>query len=138
MSYQWRIVWSRRNEEVPGHDAATRASAERAATDRDLREVYDQRHHLEPHVASLLHQDEHEHRSRSQATNKNWLLFAAAFVALKSVQLMGCSRYGRILRQYRVTSRGTVMSGKSEATATVVVSDRVGRTSFSSEVAAAR
>ena len=70
---QWRIVWRMRNEAVHGHDAATRASAERAATDRELREVYDQRQHLEPHVASLLHQEEHEHRSRSRATNKNWL-----------------------------------------------------------------
>jgi hypothetical protein len=70
---QWRHVWRMRNEAVHGHDKATRASAERAATDRDLREVYDQRQHLEPQVTSLLHQDEHEHRSRSRATNKNWL-----------------------------------------------------------------
>ena len=70
---QWRTVWRLRNEEVHGHDAATRARAERAATDRRMREVYDQRQHLEPNVASLLHQDEHEHRSRSRATNQNWL-----------------------------------------------------------------
>jgi hypothetical protein len=59
------------------------------------------------------------------------LLFNEAYVALKSVHLVSCSRYGRILRQYRVTSRRTVMSGMSEAIATVVVSDRVGRTSLS-------
>ena len=70
---QWRAVWTMRNRDVHGHDSATRASAERAATDRELREVYDQRQHLEPHVASLLHRDEHEHRSRPRAINKNWL-----------------------------------------------------------------
>ena len=41
--------------------------------DRDLREVYNRRHHLEPQVESLLHINEHEHRSRTVSTNRNWL-----------------------------------------------------------------
>ena len=78
---QWRLVWRMRNEAVHCHDAATRASAERAATDRNLREVlYDQRQHLEPHVASLLHQDEHERRSRSRETNQNWMAVNLAII----------------------------------------------------------
>ena len=70
---QWRKVWTLRNSEVHGHDTVTRARATRAATDRDLREVYDQRHHLEPQVESLLHPNEHEHRRRSRTTTQNWL-----------------------------------------------------------------
>ena len=70
-----------------------------------------------------------------QLTKIGWQLICRlsveAYVASKSSQLGGCSRYGRILRQYRLVSSRTVMSGKSEATTTVVVSDRVGRTSFS-------
>jgi hypothetical protein len=70
---QWRLVWKLRNSEVHGSDSGTRASAARMAMDRELREVYDQRQHLEPEVASLLHQNEHEHRSRTLSTNRNWL-----------------------------------------------------------------
>ena len=70
---QWRKVWTLRNSEVHGHDAVTRARATRAATDRDLREVYDQHHHLEPQIESLLHPNEHEHRRRSRTTTQNWL-----------------------------------------------------------------
>ena len=36
-------------------------------------EVYEQRQHVEPQVASLLHQDEHEHhRVFCSATRRNW------------------------------------------------------------------
>ena len=70
---QWRSVWTMRNSDVHGLDQVTRARAARAAMERDLREVYDQRHHLEPQVESLLHINEHEHRSRTVSTNRNWL-----------------------------------------------------------------
>ena len=69
---QWRLLWSLRNSDVHGKDSATRARAERAATARDLREVYDQRQHLEPQVASLLHEQEHEHR-RPLSMTRNWI-----------------------------------------------------------------
>ena len=70
---QWRLLWSLRNSDVHGKDSVTRARAARAATARELREVYDQRPHLEPHVASLLHEHEHEHIRRPLSTTRNWL-----------------------------------------------------------------
>jgi hypothetical protein len=62
-----------RYSEVHGHDTTTRARVAQEATDRDLREAYDQRQHLEPQVAALLHPQEHEHRRRSRTTTQNWL-----------------------------------------------------------------
>ena len=70
---QWRHVWGLRNSEVHGQDAETRARAERASLSQALREVYDQRHNLEPQVASLLHQNEHDHLSRPRSITRNWL-----------------------------------------------------------------
>jgi hypothetical protein len=70
---QWRKVWKVRNQEVHGHDDAERASAERANLASELREVYDQRHNLEPQVEALLHQNEHDHMRRPPSINRNWL-----------------------------------------------------------------
>ena len=64
----WRKVWSLRNADVHGHDTITRSRAARASLARELREVYDQHQHLEAQVASLLHQDEHEHHRVSRST----------------------------------------------------------------------
>ena len=71
---QWRHVWGLRNLEVHGQDAETRARAERASLSQALREVYDQRHNLEPQVASFLHQNEHDHLSRRRSITRNWLV----------------------------------------------------------------
>ena len=87
-----------------GHNIVTRTRATREATDRDLREVYDQRHHLEPQVASLLHPNKYEHRRRSRTTTQNWLAVNLPIIRrsvrrVKSGLLVECTRYGRILRQ---------------------------------------
>jgi hypothetical protein len=71
---QWHHIWGVRNSEVHGQDAASRAQAERALLSQAVREVYDQRQHMEPQVASLLlHQNEHEHLRRPRSVIRNWL-----------------------------------------------------------------
>jgi hypothetical protein len=70
---QWRLLWSLRNSDVHGKDSESRVRAARAAMARDLQEVYDQRQHLEPQVASLLQEQEHEHLRRPVSTTRNWL-----------------------------------------------------------------
>ena len=119
-----------------GHDAASRAIAARAATDRELREVYDQRQHLEPQVNSLLHQDEHEHRCWPRATNRNWLAVNLPIIRRSVRRVKKRSARGmQSLRSYFTSVPSDVQRDgnvrMSEATATVVVSDSVGRTSFS-------
>ena len=71
---QWRNVWTVvRNQEVHGQDEVERSRADRVNISRELREVYNQRQHMEPQVAELLHQNENDHIRRPTSINRNWL-----------------------------------------------------------------
>jgi hypothetical protein len=70
---QWRNVWVLGKSDVHGYIAATKSRAACASLSRELREVYDQRQHVETQVTSLLHHDEHEHHRLSRSTTRNRL-----------------------------------------------------------------
>jgi hypothetical protein len=69
----WMKLWQLRNEELHGRDETTRTRSERREIERELREVYARRHHLEPRVQGLLFRDEHEHTQRPTWITRNWL-----------------------------------------------------------------
>jgi hypothetical protein len=94
---QRREVWKLRNQDVHGQDDAARARAERASVSRELREVYDQRQHLEPQVEALLHRNEHDHLRQALSMNWNWIavnlpIIRRSVCRVKNVLLWVCNR----------------------------------------------
>ena len=70
---QWFLLWSMQNQDVHGADEATRRQIEREVVSREIREIHDSKHLMEPSVQALLPSDMYQHLSQSTRLNKNWL-----------------------------------------------------------------
>ena len=70
---QWWAVWERRNRDLHGSDAKSRAQAESREAHRTLRDLYDLRSRTDPHVQRVFHQDIHEHLAQPTWHTQNWI-----------------------------------------------------------------
>jgi hypothetical protein len=69
----WRELWLLRNQDVHGHDAATKELAEKKEVRRRLEQIYDKRFHMEPSAQALLCHDIQQHLRQPNWVLKNWL-----------------------------------------------------------------
>jgi hypothetical protein len=67
------ILWKLRNADLHGRDNATKRSAIWREMERELRLVYDHRHHFEPRVQELLCHDIQEQLQPPMWVMQNWL-----------------------------------------------------------------
>ena len=70
---QWWAVWESRNKDLHGADAAARAQAEAREVHRTLRDLYDLRNRLDPHVQACLYEDVAYHNAQTTWFNQNWI-----------------------------------------------------------------
>jgi hypothetical protein len=70
---QWQELWLLRNQDVHGHDAATKELAEKKEVRRRLEQIYDKRFHMEPSAQALLCHDIQHHLRQPNWVLKNWL-----------------------------------------------------------------
>jgi exonuclease III len=99
----WFLIWEKRNQDIHGFDANSKAEALRRKVEQSLRDIYNLRHQLEPSVRDLLEDDVEVHRQRPTWVNQNWLavhgpLVAASVRKFKNGVLLGV----RSIRDYVV------------------------------------
>lgn len=70
---KWYTLWKQRNQDLHGVDVATRAEAERKEIRRQLQDIYQRRHDLEPRVQDLLFANVEQHYEVPTFITKNWL-----------------------------------------------------------------
>jgi hypothetical protein len=101
----WFLIWEKRNQDIHGFDATSKAEATRRKVEQSLREIYNLRHQLEPSVRDLLEEDVEVHRQRPTWVNQNWLAVHGPFLAAsirKSKFKNGVFRGVRSIRDYVV------------------------------------
>lgn len=71
---EWETRWSDRNQAVHEKNAITRQQALRREVTRQLNQIYQQHHLMEPpSVQELLHNSPEEHQDQQLHTTRNWL-----------------------------------------------------------------
>jgi hypothetical protein len=70
---QWYILWEDRNQDLHGRDTQERQSNLRQDVNRQLNEIYANRHFLDPKFNSLLLQNPEAHADHSLQVTINWL-----------------------------------------------------------------
>ena len=91
---QWYELWVQRNEDVHGHDARTRRTAEQREVNQQLTEIYDSRAHLEPQVQQLLQNDLVTHRQQPTWVKRNWLNMTRPIIRQSFRRVQEASRKG--------------------------------------------
>ena len=74
---QWRVIWDSRNQDLHGADERQRAEVETREVRRDIRDLYDLRARLDPHLQALFHPDIATQYERPNWFNRNWLAIHA-------------------------------------------------------------
>jgi hypothetical protein len=69
----WEQRWADRNKALHGHDAVTRAQAQRREVQRQLDLVYQQRPFMEPSVQELVMENAEAHTAQPLTHTRNWL-----------------------------------------------------------------
>ena len=90
----WEQRWADRNKALHGHDAVTRAQAQRREVRRQLDLVYQQRPFMEPSVQELLMENAEAHTAQPLTQTRNWLaqnagLFKESIRRVKKKALTG-------------------------------------------------
>lgn len=101
---QWWAVWESRNKDLHGADAASRAKAEAREVHRTLRNLYDLRNRLDPHVQACLFADVADHYGRSTWFNQNWIAIHEPMIRANMKQVAVRTTAGvRSIRQFLVS-----------------------------------
>lgn len=100
---QWRVIWESRNQDLHGADTIHRQEAEAREVRRDLRDLYDQRSRVDPHVQALFHENIGTHYAKPNWVNRNWIAIHAPIVKenLKSVAIRAKAGV-RSIREYLI------------------------------------
>ena len=77
---KWYTLWKQRNQDLHGCDAKTRAESERIDVRRQLQDMYQQKHHLEPRVQELLFDNVEQHYAVPTAITRNCLAINSGLV----------------------------------------------------------
>ena len=98
---QWRVLWESRNQDLHGATLAQRTQSEARDVHRDLRDLYDIRHRLDPPIQALFHDDITEHYARPTWVNQNWLAIHAPLIRDNLRQVTARAKLGvRSIRDY--------------------------------------
>ena len=98
---QWYLVWRLRNGDLHGVTETARSRAITTEAHRDLRDLYDQRNHMEPNVQELLFETLEEHLAQPTWVTQNWLAMTSAMMRASIKRARQKAITGvRSLRQY--------------------------------------
>jgi hypothetical protein len=101
---QWWAVWESRNKDLHGADAKSRANAESREVHRTLRDLYDMRHRLDPHVQACLYDNVADHYNRTTWFNQNWIAIHEPMIRANMKQIAVRTTAGvRSIRQFLVS-----------------------------------
>jgi hypothetical protein len=98
---QWYLVWRLRNGDLHGATETERSRAITTEAHRDLRDLYNQRNHMEPNVQELLFETLEEHLERPTWVIQNWLAMNSTMMRASIKRARKKAITGvRSLRQY--------------------------------------
>ena len=98
---QWWAVWSSRNKDLHGADAAQRAQAETREVHRDLRDLNDVRDQLDPHVRALFQDTLNDQFAQPTWYNKTWVAIHGPVIRENLKRVAQRAKVGvRSIRQY--------------------------------------
>ena len=103
---KWYTLWKQRNQELHGRDLATRVAAESKEVRRQLRDIYLQRHQLDPRVQELLFAEVEQHYevlvagghttdvpstlTYASVVSRDSVRIALTIAALNNLQVLAC------------------------------------------------
>jgi hypothetical protein len=101
---QWWAVWDSRNKDLHGSDAKSRAQAEERDVHRTLRDLYDLRNRLDPHVQAVMYADVADHYDRPTWFNQNWVAIHEPLIRENLKQVAVRTKAGvKSIRQFLVS-----------------------------------
>ena len=98
---QWWELWTSRNKDLHGADAAARAKAATREAHRTLRELYDLRSRVEGSLGSIFFPTLQDHMDQPTWVNQNWISMHASLIRDNVKQATARAKAGmRSLRSY--------------------------------------